>query len=290
MSNELTTPTAEAPPSLFDRINVVLPVALTAIATAFASMSNTQLQEAMFWRSSAAQDQAKATNQWTLAGFKRDRSLICQTTAAQLRATIRDQTNPFANMNATDSPAIAWLAGQGPETPTLPEITDADLKQLLADIQARKPEAELLVQAKKVKLKTITAMLDETEQALDRIDKEHDPILKSANALVAKMPAENATAAQAALFDLEQRRYRMEATLNQGVGFRYEARVKLSSSHSEKHQRKSLHFFYVMLAAQIGATISSLALARKKQSVLWAVAGFTGLVALSLGAYVYLSD
>lgn len=291
MSQEAAPASApEASKSLFDRVNTVLPIALTAIATAFAGMSNSQLQEAMFWRSHAAQDQAKATNQWTLAGFKRDRALICQTTAAQLRALANQPKNPFMDSMDTDSPAVAWLGGKGPTPPQLPAISDADLQQLLADIQARKPDAELQQQAKKLKQKTINTMLDEAEQALDRIDKEWDPILKAANELVAKVPADKATAAQIAGFELDQRRYRLEATLNQGLGFRYEARVKHSSSLSEKHQRKSLNFFYAMLAAQIGATISSLALARKQQSVLWGVAGFTGLAALILGGYVYLSD
>ena len=42
------------------------------------------------------------------------------------------------------------------------------------------------------------------------------------------------------------------------------------------------------VAAQIGATVASLNLARKQQSVLWLVAGLMGVVALGFGAYVYL--
>src|SRR3954451_13205636 len=82
-----TPPAAEKPRSLFEKVGAALPIALTAIATAFAGMSTSELQQAMFWRSAAAQDQAKATSQWTLAGFKRDRSLLCQTTAATLKAS-----------------------------------------------------------------------------------------------------------------------------------------------------------------------------------------------------------
>ena len=40
--------------------------------------------------------------------------------------------------------------------------------------------------------------------------------------------------------------------------------------------------------AQIGAVISSLALARKRKSALWLFAGLTGVVALAIGAYVYI--
>ena len=76
----------DEPKSLIEKAGAALPVALTALAAVFGSMSNGALQEAMYWKSQAAQDQAKSTSQWSLAGFKRDRSLVMQTTAAQLRA------------------------------------------------------------------------------------------------------------------------------------------------------------------------------------------------------------
>jgi hypothetical protein len=93
---------------------------------------------------------------------------------------------------------------------------------------------------------------------------------------------------QAALYDMEQRRYRAEATLNQGVGFLYEARVKVSTAESDRHRERSKNFFYAMLAAQVGATVASLALARRKKSALWLLAGLSGVVAVVIGVYVYL--
>src|SRR5262245_5291280 len=74
----------EEPKSLTEKIGAALPIGLTALATIFAGMSTGALQQAMYWKSQAAQDQARATNQWTLAGFKVDRSLVMQTSAAQL--------------------------------------------------------------------------------------------------------------------------------------------------------------------------------------------------------------
>lgn len=292
MSNDPATPPPEAPKSLVDKVGVALPIALTAIATAFAGMSTSELQYSMFWRSYSAQDQAKATSQWTLAGFKRDRSLICQTTAAQLRATAGDPSNPFAKVPAEGEHqlAVEWLAGKGPPSAKLPDVGDENLRQLLADIQARKPETELLKQAAKVPTKTINDTLDVAEKAIEENDRAWDPTVKSAAKLVAETGKENRTVAQAAGFELEQRRYRAESNLNQELGYLYEARVKISSNQSEKHQRKSRNFFYAMLAAQIGATIAALAQARRKKSVLWAVAGGTGVVALIIGAYVYLVD
>lgn len=285
-SDPTATPPPEPPKSFFEKAGAALPIALTAIATAFAGMSTSELQRAMFWRSYAAQDQAKATSQWTLAGFKRDRSLICQVAAAQLRATAGNPPNPF--VAAADSPAAVWLAGDGPPPARLPEVTDEALKKLLADIQTRASEADQLRQAGRVPQVTINAAINDAEKAVEQLDKEWEPTVKAAATLAAGGKT-SLPAAQAAGYELEQRRYRIEAGLNQGVGYLYEARVKVSAAESDRHQDKSRKFFYAMLAAQIGATVSSLALARKQRSVLWAVAGGAGLVALVIGAYVYLS-
>ncbi len=294
MSNEPVAPTLvdESSKSLFERAGAALPIALTALATAFAGMSTSELQRAMFWRSYAAQDQAKATSQWTFAGFKRDRSLICQTAAAQLRATAGNPLNPFLEMQVAgaDAKAIEWLAGKGPPTVKLPVVTDGNLQKLLADIQARVSEADLIRQAGKIPAETINTSLDVAEQAAEQIDQDWRPTMKAAAQLAAEAGHEKAAAAQAAGFELEKRRYGIESGLNQGIGYLYEARVKVSSAESGKHERKSQNFFYAMLAAQIGATIAALALARQKKSVLWAVAGGTGLVALVIGATVFLTD
>jgi len=147
----------------------------------------------------------------------------------------------------------------------------------------------------------INKTIDEAEKAVEQVDKEWDPVVKSATKqaqLSRKFAggkkadgqdgAAHATAMQAAWFEMEQRRYRAEATLNQGIGFLYEARVKVSTAESDRHRERSKNFFYSMLVAQIGAVISSLALARKRKSALWLFAGLTGVVALAIGAYVYI--
>jgi hypothetical protein len=286
-----TTPAANGPPpSAFDKVGAALPIALTALATAFAGMSTSELQQAMLWRSHAAQDQAKATSQWTLAGFKRDRSLVCQAAAAQLRATAGNTDNPFAKTPQTgaDAAAVEWLGGKGPPPARLPDVTDEHLRKLLADIQARAPEPELVRQAAKVPAAVIDAAVDDAEKSIEQTDREWDPTVKAAAELASRSDA--SPAAQAAGFELERRRYRIESSLNQGVGYLYEARVKVSTAESDRHQRRSKNFFYAMLAAQIGATLAALAMARKHKSVLWAVAGGTGVVAIAIGAYVYLSD
>jgi hypothetical protein len=290
----------EEPKGLLDRLGAALPVALTAIATAFAGLSTSELQQAMFWRSAAAQDQARATNQWTLAGFKRDRSLLMQTTAATLHAQ-SGWAKP--DLPTTAGAAGEWLAGKGPPPVKLPDIGDEPLRALLQAIQDRETEGELLRKAVRVNQATINAAIDDAEKAVERTDKEWDPTVKAATQLAhgavgavgepksdardTAISRARATATQAALFELEQRRYRAEATLNQGVGFLYEARVKVSTAESDRHRERSKNFFYAMLAAQVGATIASLGLAGRQRSGLWLLAGLAGIVAIALGVYVY---
>lgn len=295
---------ADEPKSLLDKLGAALPVALTAIATAFAGMSTSELQRAMFWRSAAAQDQARATNQWTLAGFKRDRSLIVQTTAAQLRAAsgYAKASFTFAAPPGSDADRAAkWLLGEGPPPVSLPDVGDEPLLALLKAIRDREPEAEILKKAARLPMDRISKAIDAAEEAVRRTDDDWDPLVKAAGKIVAAQAdvkadapdragrLANATAAQAAGFELESRRYRAEATLNQGIGFLYEARVKVSTAESDRHRVRSENFFYAMLAAQVGATVASLALARRRKSALWALAGLSGLVAVAIGAYVYVT-
>ncbi len=295
-------PKPEEPKSLLDKVGAALPIALTALATVFASMSNGALQEAMYWKSQAAQDQSKSTNQWSLAGFKRDRALIMQATAAQLRATC-GYAEPF--VLAPSAPeavkARAWLVERGdkggPPPVKLPEIDDAAIKELRDAIEKREPELELLKKARKVEMAKINKAIDDAEKFNEQTDKEWDPVLKAANVLVraqltikaddpdrAKKVAA-ATAAQATGFDLEERRYRAESRLNQGIAFLYEIRTKVSTAESDKHRKKSDYLSYAMLVAQIGAVASSLALARKQKSTLWLFAAMVGVVAIGVGGY-----
>ncbi len=299
-----------------DKIGAALPVGLTALATVFAGMSTGALQKAMYWKSQAAQDQSRATNQWSLAGFKRDRALVMQTSAAQLRATAgyvlpnfspstlppitikKDEANPEQKrkeLEDAQAKALAWLQKKSFEESPLPEIADAQIPSLQKAINAREPEEELVKAAGKIKIESITKAIDDAEKKSEQYDKVWSPILAAAAEIAGFDDGEKAnpatrTARQAAGYDLEERRYRAESRLNQGIASLYEIRVKMSSAESDKHRRKSEHFFFAMLAAQIGATISALALARRTKSVLWLFAAMIGLASLGIGAYVFLEQ
>lgn len=310
MSSDATAPNSEGkkddePKSLIEKAGAALPVALTALAAVFGSMSNGALQEAMYWKSQAAQDQAKSTSQWSLAGFKRDRALVMQTSAAQLRATSGYAPAAFDALPKDASgpesqKGLAWLTEKGekggPPPAKLPDIEDEKIKELRDAIERREPERDQLKKAGRVDIEKITKAIDDAERYKEQTDKEWSPVLDASNNWVraqlevkdgpdADKKRANATSAQATGFELEQRRYRTESRLEQGVGFLYEIRVKVSTAESDKHRRKSGALSMAMLVAQIGAVAASLALARKQKSALWLFAGLIGLVSVVVGGY-----
>jgi hypothetical protein len=300
---------AEPPPkSLSEKLGAALPVGLTMVATAFAGLSTSEMTQAMYWRSAAAQDQSKATDQWGLAGFKRDRSLICQTAAAQLRTANGYRGMPtypvWDVLGGTNppTPGVGWLRGTGPPKVELPDIVDATIRELMEAVRDRKPEAELIQFARGIDRERLDRIIASAEARVSEIDREWESPLRDADRITAdyvnsastamdekrEEASAIATAVQAARFELDNRRYRTEATLNQGLGFLYEVRVKSSNAQSDRHKVRSQNFFYAMLAAQVGATVASLGLARRQRSPLWAFAGFAGIVAVAFGVYVYL--
>ena len=277
----------EPPRTWIDKLGAALPIALTALATALAGLSTGEMSRAMYWRSAAAQDQAKTNDQWSFAGFKRDRSLIVETTAVTLRAVANA---PAPTAPPPDPPEVVarvnrWLQA-GTDAPAESEA----VRRMLEVIHARRPELEVVKLARLLRLKPDGVAEDiargHTDSALvERLfEAEADAARRAAPA-----GAPPSVAAQAAGYDIDRRRYRAESAMNFWVGYLYEVRVACSTAESDRHRHRSENFFYAMLAAQLGAVVSSLALARRHRSGLWLVAGLAGLVAVSFGGYVYLT-
>lgn len=280
-------PPADEPRTLFDRLGAALPVALTALSTVFAGMSTGELSRAMYWRSTAAQDQAKANDQWSLAGFKRDRALVCETTAETLRAV--GGYKPVAEPPKTSTPEFVrrigeWMVGKGD-----PPTADAGVRAVLVAVHAGDTDAEVLPLARKVDPVGLNAEIAAGLRNVAEAEKKFDVELTTAKEQATTAAADTKASAAARRYEVDSRRYRAEATANQWVGFLYEVRVKTSAAASDRHRQRSENFFIAMLAAQVGAVGSSLALARKRRNVLWLLAGTAGLVAIGFGGYVYLT-
>lgn len=282
------TPPDEPKKSLFEKLGAGLPVGLTALATILAGLSTGELSRAMYWRSTAAQDQAKANGQWTLAGFKRDRALICDTTADTLK-TMDNYREPPKRERTVESDGVkrvkAWMDGKEADPPA----DDANVRAVLKAVRAQEPEPDVLKKAQSVDQDKLQAEITAAAKQESDLDDLFRPESEAARKSVTEAAKADKSGTTAARYEVDGRRYRAEATANQWVGFLLEVRVKYSTAESERHRKRSENFFFAMLAAQVGGVGSSLALARKRKSVLWLVAGVAGLVAVGFGAFVYLT-
>jgi hypothetical protein len=76
----------QKPTGIWNTLLTSLPVGLTVLATAFAGMSSSEMTQAMYYRSLAAQHQSKAGDQWSFFQAKRIRGTTLETTAALLQS------------------------------------------------------------------------------------------------------------------------------------------------------------------------------------------------------------
>lgn len=91
------------------------------------------------------------------------------------------------------------------------------------------------------------------------------------------------------VMNFDARRYRQESTFNRKIAEMFETQVRRSGVESDRHRERSRNFFYSMLAAQAGVTISSLALSKERRNLLWTIAALSGFFALTFSGYVYFS-
>ncbi|TMQ29414.1 MAG: DUF4337 domain-containing protein, partial [Planctomycetota bacterium] len=70
---ETAAPSADAPPrkSFWNIVHGATPVLLTVLATVLAGLSSSEMTLAQYHRALAAQNQSKASDQWTFFQFKR---------------------------------------------------------------------------------------------------------------------------------------------------------------------------------------------------------------------------
>lgn len=272
--------------TLWEKIGTALPIGLTALATVFAGMSGGELQKAMFWRTAAGQDQARATNQWTFAGLKKNRSLMMETAAANLASKAGGNPSTFKpnSENPVEKSAAEWLAGNGPGKVKVPKIENKDINDLLKAIKDRKSEAEIQKIAALITTEQINEAIDQAAEFNGKTQGEWDKTKKAIEDIVKKNKGDYGL--QSARFSSEQRRYGGETFMEQRLGFLYDARVRVVTAVSDHHRKRSENFFYAMLAAQIGAVVSTLALSRKTSTTLWMVAGLFGLCAVAYGGFV----
>lgn len=355
-----TDPAAKPKPKgVWGSILTATPIALTALATAFAGLSNSEMTDAMYHRTLAAQHQSRASDQWAFFQAKRIRGAGLEASLelfhglghpdpfdpARLDATlarmaellgeakdadagkaaeaVKRARDRLAALRTTESATVvAYLTGPGLPPAESRSLSDpgaqAAYQEATRAIRERQMEADTVPLITKLSPAAIEEAARLAEEDATRFDEATRPVRKVLDELRAALrdlsaavrplrPAPGAEAGgpgaravalydrldasvRAAALDFDARRYRREADLNQRAAEAYEVRVRRSGIESGRHRVKSERFFFSMLLAQVGATVSALALARTQRSLLWLLAAVTGLVALAFTGYVYLTD
>jgi uncharacterized protein DUF4337 len=236
---------------------------------------------------------------------------------------IKKARERLAKLLADDKAKQTWSYLTGPglpkiETHSLARKETQDLiDEVVKAIRAHQPESATAAAVGGLKAEDIEEASRLAEEDADHFDKACEPVselLKELRAIIGELTASvrtmqnssgdrsDGTATQlvtlsdklntsfkTAAMDFDARRYRQESSYNRRIAELYEVRVRRSGFDSDRHRERSKRFFYSMLIAQLGVTVSTLALARKQRSLLWTLAAAAGIIALSFSGYVYLS-
>ncbi|HEY1379701.1 MAG TPA: DUF4337 family protein [Gemmataceae bacterium] len=197
-----TAEPAEAPKSARERALAAVPIVLTVLATILAGLSSSEMTQSMYFRSLAAQQQAKAGSQWAFFQAKRVRGTTMESSgdlvraladpppldAGQLRAAA-DRVEA-AVRRAGSSPEVTAAADRvkeagrrleqllgaesarqslafltGPELPAVAEnhTHDGQLRSLVQAVAARQTEAQTAAQVATVPPERIEEALEQAE-------------------------------------------------------------------------------------------------------------------------------
>ncbi len=286
---------ADMPQTTWGRILVATPVVMTVVATLLAGLASSEMTRAQYSRSLAAQQQAKAGDQWSLFQAKRLRGAMQLSTLDLLRSTFSVRPLDEAGLKRLgelESPvSAALLKGELPQvagaTPS-----DASLKSALEAIDQMKPEREIQTILASVKDATIEEALQAARGRAAALDAATTPISRGVDrlekAVAASGPAEVVRDVTAARLRYTAGRYDLEAGINQGIASLYELQVRMSNRDAERHHRRSQWFFLGMLAAQAAVVTATFALATRQRNILWGLAAGVGVAAIAFAVYVYL--
>lgn len=286
---------ADMPQTTWGRILVATPVVMTVVATLLAGLASSEMTRAQYNRSFAAQQQAKAGDQWSFFQAKRLRGTMQLGTLDVLKGTTSlrplDEAGlqKFGEVDA--AAAAALLKGELPPVPGS-TVSDPPLKNALEAVERMKPEREIRSLLESVNGATLDEAIQVARDRAAAFDAASSPISRSVDrlekAVAASGPADLVRDVTAARLRYTVARYEVEARLNQAVANLYELQVRMSNMAAERHHRRSERFFFGMLAAQAAVITATFALAARQRSLLWGLAAGVGAVAVAFAVYVYL--
>ncbi len=301
---------AAVPQTTWGRILTATPIVMTIVATGLAGLSSSEMTRAQYRRSLAAQQQAKASDQWTLFQAKRLRGSSQRATLDILEATTDVRPLDAAALRGAD-PDLESPVGQqmltllaGGALPTLPPgpTLDGDVKAALEALEGAKPEPEISARLAQVTDETLEATLGAARDRAQALDVALGPVNRSLEDLETRLvrlaAADGSRTGPAAVLRRDvtvarlrytARRYDAEARLNQAIANVYELQVRKSNIAAERLHLRSQRFFFGMLAAQAGVIVSTFAIAARQRNALWWLAAAAGIAAVAYATYVYLA-
>ena len=284
---------ADVPQTKWGKILLATPVVMTVIATLLAGLASSEMTRAQYDRSFAAQLQAKAGDQWSYFQAKRLRGVMQRNTLDLLRSTttVRPLDEAALKLFGDLAPHTITALQTGQLPPLPPATLDPKVKAALEAAENFRPENEiapllLALTAKDLDeaLKSARDRAQAFDVAVQPVNEAMDRIDKSLAAAASGDATRDFTAARLRCMAF---RYDAEARLNQSVANVLELQVRLNNLAAERHHRRSGWFFFGMLAAQAAVIIATFAIAARKRNLLWSLAAFAGLGAISFAIYVY---
>lgn len=298
---------ADLPPSKWGKILSGTPVVLAVVATMLAGLASSEMTQAQYDRSLAAQLQSKAGDQWSFFQAKRLRSALQNNTLDVILNTSGrsplDRTawlqalagTPVATELATPAgeSGLAVLSARTLPMPPAAAPLAPQVHAALVALETAQPEAEFNAQLAKVSdsdLEVAVRAARDQAMALDTVLKPVGQIVERMEQHLDKPQVDAAVRGSfiTARLGYNARRYDAEARLNQSVAALYELQVRKANVSAARHHRRSQKFFFGMLAAQLGVIVSTLAIAARQRNLLWALAAGAGAAAIAFAAYVYL--
>src|SRR5580698_6784262 len=98
---------SDLPPGSWGKILAATPVIMAVIATMLAGLASSEMTRAQYDRSSAAQLQSKAGDQWGYAAAKKTRSALAHNSLDVLAASVETHSLTAAALPGADAATIA---------------------------------------------------------------------------------------------------------------------------------------------------------------------------------------
>jgi hypothetical protein len=211
-----------------------------------------------------------------------------------------DGAGLVAAMTTTAPSADEMGAFMRGEVPSVEEkaIGNQAIEDMMKAVGSGASETELEQQAGGISQESLDAAEDVANQnsaafesAVDQTRAQYAGIEKESEKAASKKGQDGARVMNTvtiARLAFTANRYQREAHYNQALADLLEIEVRRQGFLSDRHRIRSKEFFYGMLGAQAGVTISTFSLAVRRRNLLWGLAASAGLAAVTFAAYVYM--